>query len=139
MTLHTELLLKNSDMGRDSLQKMIKSCKDNGLCETLKLQYDDTSRIYLSACALLGSSGEKPSDAPMTAKMMAGAMIAAAAVADKGPARLADMVVKGNERGIKEISDDLAKYDSADSRAKNLAVCLRDRLISNNNELKKYL
>ena len=143
MTHNTELLLKsickNADMGRDSLKNTIAKCRDNDFREVLKQQYRDTERIYISASALLGSEGQKPSSAPATAKMMANAMIAAAAVTASQPDRYAEMVVHGNQRGIKEITDDLAKYESADARAKNLALCLRDRLISNNNELQKYL
>lgn len=143
MTHNTELLLKsickNADMGRDSLKNTIAKCRDNDLREMLKQQYRDAERIYISASALLGGEGQRPPCAPATAKIMANAMIAVAAVAASEPERYAEMVVHGNQRGIKEITGDLARYESADSRAKNLALCLRDRLISNNNELKKYL
>lgn len=143
MNNHSELLLQSvcraADMGRSSLQQLIKGCKDNTFNQLLKQQYDDCNRIYISGAALLGGNGEKPESAPFTGKLMSGAMVAAATVTSGEPDKYADMLVQGNLKGIKQITEDISRYSAADSRARNLAICLRDRLDANNRQLKKYL
>lgn len=143
MTEDTKKLLqcvaKNSDIGRSSIKKLIKNCKQNSLSELLHQQYDDCNRLYVSAAALLTADGETPELAPPAGKMMAGAMIAAASIAAPTAENYATMLYNGNLRGIKEISEDMEKHSLADPRAKNLAHCLLDRLEANNRALRKLL
>lgn len=133
-----ELIFKNADIGRNSIGKLIPKCEDGGLRSRLRSQYDDLNRICMSAATLIRSAGGAVKSAA-AANFAASAMIALNVTSDRSNSNLASMVIKGNQRGIREIEQKLKAFPDADMRIVNLAKSLEKHLTENTLELKRYI
>ncbi len=134
-----QCIYKNAEMGRDSIARLVRRSGESGFTALLRAQYDDYNRVCMSAAALLQSRGRQPQGAPAMAKLSADAMIMAQTITDRSCDHLANMLIKGNEMGKKEIDDDLLNYADADSRIVNLARSLRAHISENTAELRRYV
>lgn len=133
-----ERIYKNADMGRSSIGKVIEVCEDTALKGTLKQQYDNYNRVAMSAATLLRSAGGKVKPAKM-ANMGASAMISMDMLADKSSAHIAEMTLRGNDKGIKAIEDSLMDSPQADKNIVALAESLRDHIADNTRELLHFV
>ena len=131
---------KNAEMGKNTMAKLLPMINDPGLKSVVQLQHDEYTRIFMSAEILLRSGGADVNGVSAVAKTMGNIMIDINTLASKSAPHIAEMLVEGTDRGIKEIDEAFTQYGvSASTEAYNLASALRDALYRNRRELQRYL
>ncbi len=127
---------QNAEMGKTGLEKLREKCADPALLDLVNAHYEEYKRIYMAADTLLKACEGDDSGAPAAAKLMSGVMLDFAAMKDSSVANFADMMLKGTEKGLKEIDEAIAQFaGTAKTETVNLAETLRAFLLHNKSEL----
>lgn len=130
---------QNADMGRDSINNLIRMTNDMAFAQTLVDQLNE----YQSACdrseQLLCKRNAQPKPAKPMAKMMAHVSSDLKTMADNSPSRLAELMIKGSTMGITNLTRQIKEYNGADKEVMSLAKKQLDIEEKNIEEMKRFL
>jgi len=118
-----------AEMGRDSLARVLQSVQDEHFKNTLSEWQQRYSRYYISADVLLKASGGDDSGLGSVSRMMGDVMTDMSLLMDDSDAHIAEMLFKGTEQGIEQLSGLLQETrgsagDEAVTLAKNMQAFL---------------
>ncbi len=130
---------RNAEMGRNTIDKLLAEVKDPTLKGLLESQHDEYNRVYMAADVQLKSIDGDDGGVPPVAKAMGNIMIELSTLGEPTTEKLAQMVLKGTEKGIEELSEAMAAHASgATQETLNLAGAFDEFLRQNRDALKKY-
>ncbi|MEA4911809.1 MAG: hypothetical protein VB092_04225 [Oscillospiraceae bacterium] len=130
---------KNAEMGRNTIDKLIPEVADETFKGLLESQHDEYSRVFTAADVLLKKIDGDDRGVPPMAKTMGNVMIELSTLSDHSTAKLAEMVLKGTDKGIEELAEAMAAFSvHAKQETLNLAEMFDELLRRNRHELKKY-
>lgn len=131
---------KNADMGMDALAHILDLTEDAGLIRAVKcqmVQYQETWKK--SAQMLKIRDGEEAKDAPAMTKMMANVMSDLKNMMDSSTSKLAEIILKGNQMGVTELTKEVHAYDGEDTEVLEFAKKQLRQEENNVEEMKKFL
>lgn len=132
-------IYQNSDMGIISINQILKNIDDKEFKEILKEQLDDYNSIAKSSKELLREKGREEKDINMMNKIESYVSIKMSTMKDNTSSHLAEMMIKGSNMGIIDITKNLNKYNNIESSTKKLARNLLNIEEKNIEKLKPYL
>ena len=142
MNANVELLqyiCQNTEMGKSAIKQLIGVVKDPEFQRVGESQYREYDEIYdLAHRALEERHKEAKSVGPM-AKISSYIMINVNAIADGSVSSMAEMMMKGSNKGIIEITKHLNDMQQVDPDVRRLAERLLKFEQNNVEQLKPYL
>lgn len=142
MNANVELLqyiCQNTEMGKSAIKQLIGVVKDPEFQRVVESQYREYDEIYdLAHRALEERHKEAKSVGPM-AKISSYIMINVNAIADGSVSSMAEMMMKGSNKGIIEITKHLNDMQQVDPDVRRLAERLLKFEQNNVEQLKPYL
>ena len=141
MTANEQLLVaihKNAEMGRNTLDKLLPECRGE-IRGVIEKQHDEYRRIFMAADTLLKSMDGKDDGVPAMGKIMSDLMIEMQTLTDKSTPHIAEMVLRGVDMGIQEITDAMEKLRlQAKPETVRLAETLQKALHRNKEILQRF-
>ncbi len=142
MNANVELLqyiCQNTEMGKSAIKQLIGVVEDPEFQRVVESQYREYDEIYdLAHRALEERHKEAKSVGPM-AKISSYIMINVNAIADGSMSSMAEMMMKGSNKGIIEITKHLNDMHQVDPDVRRLAERLLKFEQNNVEQLKPYL
>ena len=142
MSANVELLqyiCQNTEMGKSSIKQLIGVVKDPAFQRLVESQYREYDEIYdLAHHALEERHRGAKSVSPM-AKISSYIMININAITDGSVSSMAEMMMKGSNKGIIEITKHLNDMQQVDPDVRRLAERLLQFEQNNVEQLKPYL
>ncbi len=142
MNANVELLqyiCQNTEMGKSAIKQLIGVVEDPEFQRVVESQYREYDEIYdLAHRALEERHKEAKSVGPM-AKISSYIMINVNAIADGSVSSMAEMMMKGSNKGIIEITKHLNDMHQVDPDVRRLAERLLKFEQNNVEQLKPYL
>ena len=132
-------ICKNTEMGCEGIQCVLKYVESDKLKEALKAQHAEYERIYDDASAMLREWGESPEGIGTAAKIaseMSGIM---GMVASDPDSKIAEMMMEGSTKGIIKVTRQLKEYGGDDEKIHRMASRLLDTERANLEQMKNYL
>lgn len=131
---------KNADMGMNSLSHILDMTEDVAFVRVIKRQLLEYQEAWKKSGQMLRMRGkESGKDAPVMTKMMANMMSSLKNMADSSTSKLAEMVLKGNQMGVTELTKEVHSYDGKDQEVLEFARKQLAREELNVEEIKKFL
>lgn len=134
-----ESVYRNTQMGIETLSKLKDMDLDPELKETICHQYNEYSDIRNEAERMIEMRGMRKKKINPVAVVSARFTIGLKTLTDKSPARIAEMVMKGNANGLIVSVKNVRRLSAAEPEAKELAVKLITTEQNNFDELKNFL
>ena len=132
-------ILENAQMGKDSIQELLKRVEDPQFRSLLQNQMEGYQTIYdRTSDKIDRMGGEKKQISPMT-KTMSEMMIKMKTLTDHSPSHVSEMMLQGSNMGIIDMTKRMNHYQSADSEIVGLANHLQEFEQNNVESLKKFL
>lgn len=135
-------VFKNAQMGRDSIDHVLKAVEDKEFEKLLKEQQQNYDRIERKAKESLQDYNEPAEDLGAVAQTTSALMIKMKTLTDKTPSHLAEMMIQGSTMGIIDIHRRLNQcddYADLDSDVRMLGQRLLELEEGSVEQLKKYL
>ena len=129
-----QYISQNTEMGKSSIQQLIEVVKHEEFRRVIESQYREYDEMY----DLAHKAKEAKSVGPM-AKISSYIMINVNAIADGSVSSMAEMMMKGSNKGIIEITKHLNDIKEADPDVRRLAERLLKFEQNNVEQLKAYL
>ena len=134
-----QYISQNTEMGKSSIKQLIEVVKNEEFRRVVESQYREYDEMYdLAHQALEKRNKEAKSVSPM-AKISSYIMINVNAMADGSVSSMAEMMMKGSNKGIIEITKHLNDMQKADPDVRKLAERLLKFEQRNVEQLKPYL
>ena len=134
-----QYISQNTEMGKSSIKQLIEVVKNEEFRRVVESQYREYDEMYdLAHQALEKRNKEDKSVSPM-AKISSYIMINVNAMADGSVSSMAEMMMKGSNKGIIEITKHLNDMQKADPDVRKLAERLLKFEQRNVEQLKPYL
>lgn len=131
---------KNTEMGKSSIKQLLEVVKHPELRETIESQYREYDEIYDLAHQALETRHEEAKNVNPMAKISSYIMINFNNLTDGSESSMAEMMLKGSNSGIVEITKHLNDLgDQVEPDVKQLAERLLKFEKRNVEELKKFL
>lgn len=133
-------LYLNADMGKLSVDNIIKKTDDTPLRNMLLSHYESYNELSNKIASQLNINGETPKENNVFGKAMLWGSINMNTLFDKTPSHIADMMIQGNNMGIISINKELNENsDSLSEDTKTLALDLLSLEQKNVDDLKAFL
>lgn len=143
MNANAELLnyvYQNSQMGVESIDRILDLTEDKSLREFLKEQQKEYVKFHEKAREMLHENGYDEKGLNSFEKMRTYLMINMQTLTDQSASHIAKMMIQGSSMGITEALQKLHQYeDSAEKEIRKLMEDLKDFEEKNIERLKKYL
>ncbi len=142
MDENTEMLnyiYQNAEMGKTTIDQILKEVKDLEFRDILKEQLKDYEYIVDKCDTLLNSAGKLPKSIDAMPKIMSYFKIKMDTLKDDTSSHIAEMMMQGSNMGITEITKNLNRYHNVDNTTKDLASRLLKIEQDNIEALKPYL
>ncbi len=130
---------KNCQMGKVSIKQLLPVVEDGEFRRAVESQYREYDEIDDLAVRALAAEGVVPDDIGTMARVSSYLMINAGALMDKSTSHMAEMMCKGSNQGIVEITKRLSEHREAGPEAKGLAERLLSTEEHNLETMKRYL
>ncbi len=118
-----------ADMGQSTLDRLAPHIDNGGFRSLVDKQREEYNRVFIAADAKLKAIRGNDSGAPRAALMMGGIMADMRASVDNSSEHLSEVVLKGIEKGIKDIDHAMSSYSAgATPETRRLATQLREYL-----------
>ncbi len=114
-------ICRNSSMGVDAIHEVLKDIYDEEFAYELNVQADKMEQFGRKAGMRLRANGSEPAEPKPIATAMLKTSIKMRKVLQNKTEDVADMIGKGNERGVKELKHAIHKYRDAGIFATELA------------------
>lgn len=124
MTGNAELLnyiYQNSEMGKQSLETLIKSCTSEEFKSVLQNQISEYNKIYDEAKQRLQETNNEVKDIGSLLKISSYISINMNTMMDKTPSHMAEMIMQGCTMGIIDITRKIKDYKEKDKTILDLA------------------
>lgn len=119
MDQNTEFLnyiYQNSKMGADASKHVMKAAASKEVRDHLQFFINDYEEINTKARDMLNHTGNEEKDIGTIQKIMSYAAIEVKTMTDNSPCHIAEMMMQGNTMGIIDITKNLKKYETADTK-----------------------
>lgn len=103
-------LYRNSELGKLSLEKVIKHCEDEELKKVLLSSYEEFDLYSGTVAAEITERGDTPKNNNVFKNTMMKTSIAMSTAIDNSSNKLADMVIQGNNMGIIDVNKLINAY-----------------------------
>lgn len=130
---------QNSQMGQDTINKLIPMTKDERFQARLKEQLNDYRAIHDKADQLLRQNGSTGKGIAVMQKVTAYMMIDLQTLIDPSTAHLAKMMIKGSTMGVIEAEKNIRTYTDAEPQMVDLCKELLKLEQDNIDKLKPFL
>lgn len=130
---------KNAELGISGIDRLLAKTEDNELRRVLLDQRKEYSDVFQKAQDGIMQSGGNPKSAVLFKKHMIGASAQIKMLFDDSSEKMADMMIKGSQLGIDEMSERLKDYTGSDQQAKAIAQKLIDTEKNNISEMEKFM
>lgn len=131
---------QNSQMGIESIERILDLTEDETLREVLKEQQKDYMKFHEKAREKLHENGYDEKGLNSFEKMRKYLMINMQTLTDQSASHIAKMMIQGSSMGITEALQKLHQYeDDTDKEIRKLMEDLKDFEEKNIERLKKYL
>lgn len=134
-----QYVAKNTEMGIHSIEQLMQLVKDQEFLQVLQQQRREYQEIYDEATHKLKSHGEDLNKVSPMAKWSSYVMMHVQNWKDDSLSALAEMMMKGSNNGIIEITKHLNECDQADGDIVRLAKRLLKTEQNNVEQLKPFL
>ena len=114
-------ICRNSGMGVAAINQVLKDVYDEEFAYELNVQADKMEQFARKAGMRLRENGSEPSEPKPIATAMLVTAIRMKQALQNRPGDVADLIGKGNERGVKELKNAIHKYRNAGIYATELA------------------
>lgn len=135
-----QYIAKNADMGKTAIKQLLPSIEERQFKRLVESQYQEYDAIDDLAIKALRKRREEARGVPVIAQLSSYVLIAMNNMKDGDVSSMAEMMLKGSNQGIIEITKHL---NSADNRVKRDVLKLGQRLLKLEQEnveaLKPYL
>ncbi len=132
-------IYQNAEMGRTTIPKLLEKVDDEGFRSLLHEQLQEYQAVGEEAGRLIQEDGGEPKEIGTMQKMGADMMLQMQTLVDDSSSHVAEMMMKGSNMGIIEITKHLHQYPEADRKVVHLANDLLRIEQRNLDELKQYL
>lgn len=131
-------ICRNSSMGVEAIHQVLKDVYDEEFAYELNVQADKMEQFARKAGMRLRENGSEPSEPKPIATAMLKTTIRMKQALQNKTEDVADMIGKGNERGVKELKHAIHKYRDAGIYATELAKEMADFEEDNLRKMKTY-
>lgn len=132
-------ICRNSSMGVEAIDQVLKDVYDEEFAYELNVEANRMKEFERKANARLNQNGKDASEPkPMTKRMLKTAVKMKTAFSDK-TSHIADLMQKGNQRGVDELKKAIHKYKDAGIYATELAKEMIDFEEENLKKLDGYM
>ncbi len=132
-------IYKNASMGIVGIDLVLKKCKVKKFCTLITMQKEEYEYISNQAKLLIEALGHKANKISMKDKIISNFMINAKIKDEKDASVIAQMLLKGTNMGVLDITKRLNNYKITDRKVKQLAKTLKQILENNLEELKFFV
>ncbi len=134
-----QYISQNTEMGKSSIQQLIEVVKHEEFRRVIESQYREYDEMYDLAHKALEKRHKEAKSVGPIAKISSYIMINVNAIADGSVSSMAEMMMKGSNKGIIEITKHLNDIKEADPDVRRLAERLLKFEQNNVEQLKAYL
>ncbi|WP_296116240.1 hypothetical protein [uncultured Eubacterium sp.] len=131
-------ICRNSSMGVDAIHEVLKDIYDEEFAYELNVQADKMEQFGRKAGMRLRANGSEPAEPKPIATAMLKTSIKMRKTLQNKTEDVADMIGKGNERGVKELKHAIHKYRDAGIFATELAKEMVDFEEDNLRKMQTY-
>lgn len=142
MNGNTELLnfiYQNSQMGVDTLEKLLELTEDAGLKRQLEAQRGEYGAIHAEARRLLNQNGCDEKGLGKLERLRTYLTLQFETLRDKSPSHIAEMLITGGTMGIVSAARDLNRYADAEPEIRALMSRLLEFEERSGKELRAFL
>ena len=132
-------IYQNAEMGKQTIPQLLEVVEDADFRKLLESQLREYQEIWEAAAAMIRSENGEAKGLSAMAKVSSYISVNFNTMIDKTSSHLAEMMMKGSNMGIIEITQKIKKYADADSGALALAHKLLKTEERNVEQLKQYL
>lgn len=132
-------IYQNSQMGVESLEKLISISEDSKFNKCLESQLNEYKLINNKAMKKLNENGYDEKGIGTFTKIQSYIMINLQTMMDKTPSHLAEMLIIGSNMGVIDAIKNIRKYSGAESSILNLMEDLKKFEENNIEVLKAFL
>ena len=132
------LIYQNSQMGVLNIETVLKKIKDEKIAKLVKSQQLEYDKISKMAINLLAKYDQEPKNISKM-KELSSKVMGEAMTMNADDKKIVKLMMRGNERGLIEIQENINSYDKSESEILNLAQKLLATEEHNREEFKKYL
>ncbi len=132
-------VFQNSEMGSDTISKLIEISQDETFKRQLKTQKKEYDAMKDDAKKLLKESGKTEDELSAFDKIRTYIMINMQTLTDKSNSHIAQMLMEGSAMGITQALRKLRSYTEVGSGARSLMEKLLHMEENNFEQLKKYI
>ena len=130
---------QNSEMGKDTLKKLVGIAKDENYKTMLQSQLNEYKMIYDVTDQKLRERNNEAKDINIFSKASSNVMLNLNTLTDKTPSHISEMLIQGSTMGIIDMTKKIKEYPNADKEFVDLANKLLTLEQNNVEECKKYL
>lgn len=116
-----KLLCEDADMGRASIEHVMKKTEDKTLREVLERQHADYEKAYNNAAERLKKNGEEPTVSSPFTKLMAYLGTDMKTFADDSSSKIAELMIQGNTMGVTGMTKQIHEYDGENKDVLDMA------------------
>ncbi|WP_177975862.1 hypothetical protein [Eubacterium sp.] len=132
-------ICRNASMGVEAIHEVLKDIYDEEFAYELNVQADKMQQFGRKAGMRLRENGEEPAEPkPISTAMLKTAIRMKTMVQNK-TGDMADLMYKGNDRGVRELKHAIHKYKDAGIYATELAKEMIDFEEENLQKMRSYL
>lgn len=132
-------IYKNSQMGVETIDRIIKLINDQNLKNHLENQHNEYGEINKKAIAMLNKNGYDEKGINAFDKFKIAAMTEFETIKDNSSSHIAEMLIIGSNMGIIQAIKNLKKYKNVESEIAELMSDLKESEENNVKELKNFL
>lgn len=134
-----EAIAENAEMGKNTLEQMLKITDDAALCGELKREQEIYRDISCRAHAAMAEIGGEVRGQTRWAKMMTHMGICMETIKDKSTRKIAEMLIEGSNQGVLDCAKSRSDYPEACESAHALATELEQFQQDSIRRLKHFL
>lgn len=132
-------IYQNSQMGQDTINHLMDIVKDDEFNKHLQSQFKEYKKIFDSAEKKMEQTGSETKGINPLSKVSASVMINMKTLKDKSSSHISEMLIKGSNMGIIDITKNLKTYSDAEQDVLDLGNKLLEIEQRNIEQLKKFL
>ena len=134
-----EAIAENAEMGKNTLEQILKMTNDAPLCAELKRQQDAYHELSNRVHVLMAACGSEVRGQTKWEKLVSHMAVCMETIKDKSTPKLAEMLIQGSNMGILNCAKSRADYPQADKNAQDLALELEKFQQDSIERLKPFL
>lgn len=132
-------IYQNAEMGKQTIPQLLEVAEDASFRKLLESQLREYQEIWEAAASMIRSENGEAKGLNAMAKVSSYISVNFNTMIDKSSSHLAEMMMKGSNMGVIEITQKIKRYENADSGALALAHKLLKTEERNVEQLKQYL